>query len=152
VGYRIPAGAHVFISVANRFKRKVIFPAKALHAMGYRLVATPGMARVLKSHGVPAVVVQKIGSGDKGIIEMIENGTIQLVVNMAFSRKSIEDDRFIRLATSKMKIPCITTMSGFHALVLGMQSLHSGSLHVNSIQDYNARLAVTPPAGELRAG
>ena len=145
VGYRIPPGAHIFISVANRFKRKVIFPAKALHAMGYHLVATAGMARVLKSHGVPAKVVQKIGAGDTNIIEMIEDGTIQLVVNMAFSRKSIEDDRFIRLATSKMKIPCITTMSGFHALVLGLQSVGTGSFHVNSIQNYNARL--TRPSG-----
>ncbi len=31
-------------------------------------------------------------------------------------------------------------MSGFHALVLGLQSLHSGHFHVNSIQNYNARL------------
>ncbi|MDH3198675.1 MAG: carbamoyl phosphate synthase large subunit, partial [Candidatus Krumholzibacteria bacterium] len=151
VGYRIPPGSHVFISVANRFKRKVIFPAKALHEMGHRLVATPGMARVLRSHGIPADVVEKISAGDDRLIDMIEDGSIRLVVNMAVSKKSIDDDREIRLCASKMKVPCVTTMAGFHALVLGLQSLHAGGLRVESIQGYNARLrARTPDSGEDR--
>jgi carbamoyl-phosphate synthase large subunit len=131
----------VFISVANRYKRKVIFPVKALREMGYKIVATPGMAKVLRSHGVPARTVHKLSEGDYGILEMIEDGTISLVVNMAWSRKSIEDDKFIRLAANKMKVPCITTMAGFHALVLGLQTVAAGTLHVESIQNYNARLA-----------
>jgi len=140
----------VFISVANRYKRKVIFPAKALHEMGYKLVATAGMARVLKSHGVPAQIVQKISSGNTNIVDLIADQQIQLVVNMAWSRKSIRDDRAIRLAASRMKVPCITTMSGFHALVLGLQSLSSGRFHVNSIQNYNDRLHLVDPTAERR--
>jgi len=140
VGYRIPPGSHVFISVANRFKRKVIFPAKALHEMGFRLVGTPGMAQVLRSHGVPVTEVEKISLGDNRLIDMIEDGSIRLVINMAVSKKSIDDDREIRLCASKMKVPCVTTMAGFHALVLGLQSLHTGGLRVESIQGYNARI------------
>jgi carbamoyl-phosphate synthase large subunit len=147
-GYRLPKGSNVFISVANRYKRKVIFPVKALRDMGYHIVATPGMARVLRSHGVPARVVHKLSEGDHGIIEMIENGDIQLVVNMAWSRKSIQDDKSIRLAANKMKTQCVTTMAGFHAYVLGLQTLAGGPLHVESIQNYNARLHV-PPAAEI---
>jgi carbamoyl-phosphate synthase large subunit len=126
--------------VANRYKRKVIFPAKGLHDMGYKLVATPGMAQVLRRHGVPCEVVEKISSGDYGLIEMIEDGSITLVVNMALSRRSIEDDKFIRLAASRMRIPAITTMAGFHALVLGLMSVHFDEFHVESIQNYIARL------------
>jgi carbamoyl-phosphate synthase large subunit len=145
-GYRLARGAHVFISVANRYKRKVIFPVKALRDMGYQIVATPGMARVLRSHGVPARVVHKLSEGDPGIIEMIESGDIGLVVNMAWSRESIQDDKFIRLAANKMKVQCITTMAGFHALVLGLQTLSGAPLHVESIQNYNARLSRAEPA------
>jgi carbamoyl-phosphate synthase large subunit len=148
-GYRLPKGSHIFISVANRFKRKVIFPVKALCEMGYRIVATPGMAKVLRSHGVPVRVVHKLSEGDYGILEMIEDGTITLVVNMAWSRQSVEDDKFIRLAANKMKVPCITTMAGFHALVLGLQTVAGGPLHVESIQNYNARLK--PPVEAARA-
>jgi len=145
-GYRLPPGSHVFISVANRYKRKVIFPVKALRDMGFKIVATPGMARVLRSHGVPARTVHKLSEGDSGLLEMIDDGTIHLVVNMAWSRKSIEDDKFIRLAANKMKVPCITTLAGFHALVLGLQTMTAGRTHVESIQNYNARLVREPRA------
>jgi carbamoyl-phosphate synthase large subunit len=157
VGYRMPKDSHIFISVANRFKRKVIFPTKALHDMGYKLVATPGMAGVLKLHGMQSHVVEKISTGDYGLIEMIEDGTISLVVNMALSKKSVEDDKFIRLAANKMRIPCITTMAGFHALVLGMMSVQSDEFHVESIQNYIARLdrpglEALPAAAERKVG
>jgi carbamoyl-phosphate synthase large subunit len=146
-GYQLPPGAAVFISVANRFKRKVIFPVKALRDMGFHIVATRGMAGVLRSHGVTVREVHKLSEGDAGIIEMIENGEIHLVVNMAWSRKSVQDDKFIRLAANKMKVQCITTMAGFHAFVLGLQTLSDGPVHVESIQNYNARLT-SPPALE----
>jgi carbamoyl-phosphate synthase large subunit len=152
-GYRLPPGSHVFISVANRYKRKVIFPVKALRDLGWKIVATPGMARVLRSHGVAVQEVHKISEGDYGLLEMIDDGTIQLVVNMAWSKKAIEDDKFIRLAANKMKIPCITTMAGFHALVLGLQTLVDGPVHVETIQNYNARLLTPSPlAGVDEAG
>jgi len=85
---------------------------------------------------------------------MIDDGTISLVVNMAWSRKSVEDDKFIRLAANKMKVPCITTMAGFHALVLGLQTVAAGTLHVESIQNYNARLTpgVEPAPTAERVG
>jgi carbamoyl-phosphate synthase large subunit len=150
-GYRLPKGSHIFISVANRYKRKVIFPVKALCEMGYKIVATAGMAKVLRSHGVAVRVVHKLSEGDYGILDMIEDGTITLVVNMAWSRKSVEDDKFIRLAANKMKVPCITTMAGFHALVLGLQTVASGPLHVESLQNYNARL-LKPAVEPARAG
>jgi carbamoyl-phosphate synthase large subunit len=147
-GYRLPKNANVFISVANRYKRKVIFPVKALRDMGFNIVATPGMAQVLRSHGVPVRVVHKLSEGDHGILDMIEGGDIHLVVNMAWSRKSVQDDKFIRLAANKMKVQCITTMAGFHALVLGLQTLSGGPVHVESIQNYNARLRRPAPAAD----
>jgi len=155
VGFHMQPGANVFISVANRYKRKVIFPVKALHEMGYRIVSTPGMARVLRSHGIDSQVVRKISEGDPGIVELLDNGDVALVVNMAFSRKSIDDDKAIRLAASRMKVPCITTLSGFHAMVLGLQQLRDGRMHVECLQhlhqDSSARIRGASP-GEISPG
>jgi len=69
---------------------------------------------------------------------------------MAWSRQSVEDDKYIRLAANKMKVPCITTMAGFHALVLGLQTVANGPLHVESIQNYNARL-IKPALESVRS-
>jgi carbamoyl-phosphate synthase large subunit len=147
-GRRIPKESHVFFSVANRYKRKVIFPAKALHQMGYRLITTEGMAQVLRSHGVPAKVVPKISSGDHTIIDLIKDGTIELVINMAANKKAIEDDREIRLAENQMKIPGITTMAGLNAMVLGLMSIQSEDIRVNSIQELNRSINRPPVAAE----
>ena len=140
VGFRITKESHVFFSVANRYKLKVIFPAKALHQMGYKLIATEGMAQVLRSHGVPARVVPKLSSGANEIIDLIDGGVIKLVINMAASQKAIEDDREIRLAANKALVPSITTMAGLNALVLGLMSIQTDKISVNSLQDYIADL------------
>jgi carbamoyl-phosphate synthase large subunit len=150
-GHRIPKETHVFFSVANRYKRKVIFPAKALHQMGYRLITTEGMAQVLRSHGVPSWAVPKISSGDETIIELIKDGTIELVINMAANRKAIEDDLEIRLAANQMKIPAVTTMAGLNALVLGLMSIQTDDIRVNSIQDLNRSLNRPRPADQSKS-
>jgi len=156
-GLRLSPGSHVFFSVANRYKRKVIFPAKALYQLGYKLITTEGMARVLQSHGVPSRVVPKISSGETTIVELIENGTVGLVINMAANKKAIEDGRTIRLAANKSLIPCITTMAGLNAMVLGLMSIQTGEIGVHCLQDYIrlnqepvSRPAEIPGAGEDR--
>ena len=139
-GHRIAPRSQVFFSVANRYKREVIFPAKGLHQMGFRLVTTKGMGEVLRSHGIPSRVVPKISSGDREVLNLIGNGSIQLVINMAASRKALEDDKEIRLASNKAKIPCITSVAGLNALVLGLMSIQRGPISVQSLQEYIAAL------------
>jgi carbamoyl-phosphate synthase large subunit len=136
-GFRLPKTGIVFISVANRYKRECVFPAKGLCDMGYTLVATSGTAKALRSHGVPVEEVPKISTGDHRIIRMIETGEIAMVINTPVGSRSVEDEKAIRLAASRKKAPCVTTMSGFHALVLGLLSLpHTGEegLSVRSLQ------------------
>jgi carbamoyl-phosphate synthase large subunit len=139
-GFKIASGGSIFISVANRHKREVVFPARALREMGYSLVATRGTAKVLQSHGIPVTVVPKVSSGDTKIIELIENGQIVLVINSPIGKRSIEDERAIRLAANRRKVPCVTTMSGFGTLALGLVSLHEQEFMTAPIQSYISRI------------
>lgn len=134
-GCRIPRGGKIFISVPNRYKWKTVFPAKALHDLGYSIVATSGTARVFQSHGIPVTVVPKINSDDDTIVQMIENGEIKIIVNTPVGKKAIEDGKSIRLAANRMKVPCITTLAGFHAFVFGLDSLGSGRARIASLQE-----------------
>ena len=59
---------------------------------------------------------------------------------MAASRKALEDDKEIRLASNKAKIPCITSVAGLNALVLGLMSIQRGPISVQSLQEYIAAL------------
>jgi len=140
-GFRLPRKGRVFVSVANRHKRECVFPAKAIREMGHDLVATQGTAKVLRAHGIPVEEVPKVGSGDATIIDLIERGEIVLVVNTPVGKESVEDEKAIRLAAIRQRVPCVTTMSAFHSLVLGLASLDGKALGVIPIQSCTARRA-----------
>jgi carbamoyl-phosphate synthase large subunit len=140
-GFRVPGKGRVFVSVANRYKRECVFPAKALHEMGHGLVATRGTAKVLRSHGIPVEEVPRVSTGDSTVIDLIEEGEIVLVVNSPVGRGSVEDEKAIRLAAIRKRVPCITTMSAFHSLVLGLASLGERAFTVMPIQGYTGKPA-----------
>jgi carbamoyl-phosphate synthase large subunit len=143
-GLRVPEKGRVFVSVANRHKRECVFPARALQQMGHGLVATRGTAKVLRSHGIPVEEVPKVGSGDSTILDLVDSGEIVLVVNTPVGKKSVEDEKAIRVAASRRRVPCITTMSAFHSLVAGLASLGGNALTVRPIQSYTLGFSRQP--------
>ena len=59
----LPTKGRVFVSVADRDKRHLIFPAKRLADLGFEVLATAGTAEVLRRNGVPSIVVRKLSDG-----------------------------------------------------------------------------------------
>src|SRR5206468_8692317 len=59
----LPTKGRVFVSVANRDKRHMVFPVKRLADLGFEILATEGTAAVLRRHGVVAQVVRKHTKG-----------------------------------------------------------------------------------------
>jgi carbamoyl-phosphate synthase large subunit len=142
----IPTGGRVFVSVANRDKRTMIFPVKRLADLGFEVLATAGTAAVLERNGVKASVVRKHsqGTGPDGeptIVGRILAGEVDLVVNTphgASAGGSVRVDGYeIRTAAVLRDIPCITTVQGLAAAVQGIEALQSGGLDVRSLQDWS---------------
>ena len=82
----LPTSGKVFVSMANRDKRSMIFPIKVLADLGFEILATQGTADVLKRNGVDATVVRKHfdGPGPNGeptTVQLIADGDVALVVN-----------------------------------------------------------------------
>ncbi len=59
----LPVKGRVFVSVANRDKRAMVFPVKRLADLGFEVWATSGTAEVLHRNGVRAKVVRKQSDG-----------------------------------------------------------------------------------------
>ena len=55
----LPAEGTVFVSVANRDKRSLVFPVKRLADLGFRVLATEGTAEMLRRNGIPCDEVRK---------------------------------------------------------------------------------------------
>jgi carbamoyl-phosphate synthase large subunit len=139
----------IFVSMANRDKRTMIFPIKVLADMGFEILATQGTAEALWRNGVEATVVRKHfeGTGPDGeqtTVQLILAGDIDLVVNTPHGAsggggEARLDGYEIRTAAVMANIPCITTVQGLGAAVQGIEALIRGSIGVRSLQDWARR-------------
>ena len=134
-GEPLPASGRVFLSLRDDDKRSITFMAKKLTELGYDLVATRGTARFLKLNGVPCAEVFKVHEGRPHVVDLMENGEIQLVINTPLGRRSEYDDRAIRERAVAMGVPVITTVAGALAAVSGMEALRRGTLEVSTLQE-----------------
>ncbi len=140
----LPKTGTVFISLADKDKKHGIAPAQGLSALGFHLLATDGTADFLSQHGVTTVRVRKNSQGtgpmgEKTIVEMLNAGDINLVINTPVGRGTRADGWAIRTAAVQRSIPIITTTAGFSAAVEGIKALQAGDLGVAPIQEWLKR-------------
>ena len=138
-GIRLPESGKVFISLRNADKARAIEMARALHGLGYEIVATRGTAAAFSAAGVPVTPVNKVAEGRPHIVDMIKNDEIALVVNTVEEKRSaIQDSYAIRRAALTDQVPTYTTLAGARAAAIGMANLRD--LVPYSIQSLHATL------------
>jgi carbamoyl-phosphate synthase large subunit len=125
----------VFLSLRDDDKRAVTFMAKKLVELGYELVATRGTARFLRRNGIPCAEVFKVHEGRPHVVDLMDNGEIQLVVNTPLGHASEYDEKAIRERAVALGVPVITTVAGALAAVSGMEALSRGRLEVSALQE-----------------
>ena len=134
----LPKQGVVFVSVADRDKRAVVLPALRLHQLGFELWATDGTNEVLARYGIPARVVRKHSSaaqGEKSIVDLINAGEVDIVINTPSGRSARADGIEIRTATVAADKPLITTMATVGAVVASLETA-AEPVTVTSLQDY----------------
>ncbi|MER8067904.1 carbamoyl-phosphate synthase large subunit [Streptomyces sp. NPDC094034] len=141
----LPTKGRAFISVANRDKRSMIFPARELVAHGFELLATSGTAEVLKRNGINATVVRKQSEGEgpdgeKTIVQLIHDGGVDLIVNTPYGTGGRLDGYDIRTAAVARGVPCLTTVQALAAAVQGIDALKHGEVGVRSLQEHAEHL------------
>jgi carbamoyl-phosphate synthase large subunit len=145
----LPTSGKVFVSVANRDKRSMIFPVKRLADLGFEILATEGTAVVLRRNGVRATVVRKHseGAGPEGqptIVRLIHEGGVDLVVNTPFGSAGQAGPRLdgyeIRTAAVLRGIPSVTTVQGLAAAVQAIEARVRGDVGVRSLQEHASAL------------
>jgi carbamoyl-phosphate synthase large subunit len=147
-GHALPLSGTVFVSVANRDKRAIVFPAKRLADLGFDLLATTGTAGVLRRAGVPVEAVAKVSESQDdakpNVADLIRAGRVDLVINTPFGRGPRTDGYHIRTAAAAAGVPCLTTMPGAFAAVRGIEALRAGATEPMSIQEHHAGARARP--------
>ena len=110
-GASLPTGGTVFLTVTDSDKAAVHGIASTLHDLGFRIVATRGTAQAIRSMGVPCEALNKVGEGSPHVVDWIERGDVDLVVNTPTGSGARTDGLEIRRAAVAAGVPCITTIS-----------------------------------------
>jgi carbamoyl-phosphate synthase large subunit len=110
-GVPLPTEGTAFITVTDSDKAGAFAVAQILHDNGFRIVATRGTAEAIARMGVPVERLNKIGEGSPHVLDWIERGDVDLVVNTPTGSGARSDGWEIRHAAVTHGIPCLTTLS-----------------------------------------
>jgi carbamoyl-phosphate synthase large subunit len=136
-GLMLPPKGGVLLSIADRDKPEAVPLVQRLAAQAYELYATEGTAAMIESVGLRAhLTTKKLGEGHPNVVDVIEDGTVQAVVNTTSGGRAPMRDGFqIRRAAAERRIPCFTSLDTANAAVRSAMS-GSGSYSVLPITEY----------------
>jgi carbamoyl-phosphate synthase large subunit len=154
-GSQLPSGGTAFITVADGDKRAATGLAALLDELGFRIIATRGTAQAIQKSGVPAVAINKIAEGSPHVVDWIERGDVDIVINTPVGTGARTDGYEIRTAAIARGIPCITTIAGGIAAARAISAARRGEPEVLSLQEIHSAggaggavvPATTPVAG-----
>ncbi len=147
-GVPLPAGGTAFITVTDSDKSGAFAIAQILHDVGFRIVATRGTAEAIARMGIPVERLNKIGEGSPHVVDWIERGDVDIVVNTPTGSGARTDGWEIRRAAVGHGVPCLTTLAagvsaaraiagarvGGEPSVLCLQELHGYRVHPGADQ------------------
>ena len=134
-GSSLPTRGTVFITVADADKASATGIATSLHDVGFSVVATSGTAKAIARMGVPVQRLNKIGEGSPHVVDLIEDGAVDLVINTPAGTGAHSDGWEIRAAAISRGIPYVTTIAGGIAAARAIGAAHKEPPPVLALQD-----------------
>jgi carbamoyl-phosphate synthase large subunit len=139
-GVPLPSSGTAFITVTDSDKPGAFAVAQILHDCGFEILATRGTAEAIARMGVPVKRLNKIGEGSPHVVDWIERGDVDLVVNTPTGVGARTDGHEIRRAAMAHGIPCLTTLSaGVSAARAIARAAIDGEPEVLCLQDLHGR-------------
>ncbi len=126
----------VFLSLADRDKDPGMDVARLLSELGFAFVATAGTARALAEAGIDvAEIAARIDEGGRTAVTLIEEGSIDLVINTPRGRGARADGSYIRTAAAQTGVPLMTTVAAALAAARGLTIWERQDFQVRSLQE-----------------
>jgi carbamoyl-phosphate synthase large subunit len=133
----LPLGGTIFVTVNDADKATVIPIARRFHELGFRIVATEGTAKHLRSRGIPAERVLKVHEGRPNAVDLMVSGQVQLLINTPFGKLTQRDDYILRRTALHEKVPYTTTMTAAAAACDAVIAMRSRTGEVRSLQEWH---------------
>ena len=119
VGMQIPKkDSNILLTVKDADKPEILPIARSMEELGMHLYATSGTYEYLKQHDVTCQKVNRISEGSPSILDMLEIGMFDMVINTpANDRKHNTDGFTIRRSATERSIPVITAVDTARAVI-----------------------------------
>ena len=138
---KLPLEGTVLFSVNDRDKAEVVEIAQSFNEAGFNIIATGRTCELITEAGIPAKKVKKLSEGRPCILDFINNGDVNLIVNTPAGKDSLSDDSYLRKAAIKAKVPYMTTMAAAKATADGLLYMKANAeSEVKSIQELHAEI------------
>ena len=134
-GNKLPTKGSIFISVKDNDKENIILLCQVLEKLKYKIIGTRGTAEFLSKFSININVINKVNEGSPHIVDLIEKGKINLIINTTSGAKSLADSLSIRRTALSKKIPYFTTISAAKVAITGLNIINNNQISVKAIQD-----------------
>ena len=127
----------VLATVNDQDKEEFLEIAKDMKRVGYTFMATEGTASILKSNGIDAIIVNKIGEVRPNILDVITNNQVDMVINTPTKGNDATRDGFrIRRLATEYSIDVMTSLDTLKALVkVNQKHIKKEQLKVYNLAD-----------------
>jgi carbamoyl-phosphate synthase large subunit len=133
-GTNLPISGGALLTVNDYDKSAALKLGRDLHRMGFKLYATGGTAVFLERTGLPVTTVQKAFQPGITTVDVISDGTVNLIINTPLGQQAYADQQAMYAAAIRHGVPLMTTLSAAQAAVNGIKALRDKELSVRSLQ------------------
>ncbi|MCF6410500.1 carbamoyl-phosphate synthase large subunit [Pseudalkalibacillus salsuginis] len=123
-GMKIPTFGSVLFTIADKDKEEGLSLVQRFYEIGYQILATEGTANFIREHNIPVTVVNKIQEGSPSLLDRIQQGEVQFVVNTLTKGKQPARDGFrIRREAVENGAVCLTSFDTVSAILSVVESM-----------------------------
>jgi carbamoyl-phosphate synthase large subunit len=135
-GVRLPRTGNVLLSVRDMDKFGVVDVARRLARLGFRLLATSGTAEFLRLAGVPVNTVAKCGERSPNVLDLVDQGKIQLLIDTSLWADEIPGGRLLRTRALQRRVPYCSRLSIARAMVGAIECQQDWNPSVRPLQSW----------------
>jgi carbamoyl-phosphate synthase large subunit len=135
-GVHLPRSGSVLLSVRDADKPGVVDVARRLARLGFRLLATRGTADFMRSSGVSVRTVAKVEEGSPNVLDLLDQGEIQLLIDTALWADEILGGRLLRTRALQRRVSYCSRLSIARAMVDAIERQRDWKPRVRPLQSY----------------
>ena len=123
-GIKIKDYGRVLFTIDDKNKENAIKLAKTFSKIGFSILATEGTGTYFENYGLKVKKVGKIEKSDYSVLDAIQNGDVDVIINTTTKGKSSEKDGFkIRRKATEHGVICFTSLDTANALLRVIESM-----------------------------